>query len=67
MSFLCEWCGKQHIEIYNEQSTSGASDGPTAAVAATIAEKQKSLQQRVDNGVMEAWYTISAVFVNVAR
>ena len=45
--------------------TSGAS-GPTAAAAATAAQKQKSLQQRVDNDIGSIIDNFSSV-VNVAR
>nr|GEZ42023.1 mediator of RNA polymerase II transcription subunit 22A-like [Tanacetum cinerariifolium] len=45
--------------------TSGAS-GPTAAAAATAAQKQKSLQQKVDNDIGSIIDHFSNV-VNVAR
>ncbi|GJS60909.1 mediator of RNA polymerase II transcription subunit 22A-like protein [Tanacetum coccineum] len=67
-ALFCVNGGKQHIEFYDDQSTSRwrhewGSD-PTAAVAATTAQKQKLLQQSVDNDTGSIIDSISSVNVD---
>ncbi|GKC30223.1 mediator of RNA polymerase II transcription subunit 22A-like protein [Tanacetum coccineum] len=67
-ALFCVNGGKQHIEFYDDQSTSRwrhewGSD-PTAAVAAMTAQKQKLLQQSVDNDTGSIIDSISSVNVD---